>query len=139
MYFAWKNEYSMEIKTIDDQHKKLFEIGRRVSDYVFSNDLPVGREEVVSILLDLKAYTEFHFKFEEKLMAEYGYPYYGTHKNEHDMIIGRIQKLEDGISDLIQKETLMELINFIFEWISKHILKDDKKYKGYFTDMEDKE
>ena len=56
---------------------------------------------------------------------------YETHKYEHDMLTETIKKIETNSSGALQKETLMELINFIFDWISNHILKGDIKYKDF--------
>lgn len=134
MYFAWKEEYSVNIKEIDEQHKKLFEIGRRVSNMIFSNSNSYSNEDIISIFHDLKNYTEFHFRFEEELLREHGYAHFESHKNEHEMLVERIRKMEVNISENIEKVTLTELINIIFDWISKHILKGDKKYMDLLSD-----
>jgi len=131
VYFAWKEEYSVNIEAIDNQHKKLFEIGRKVSHLIFSNDTLVNNEDIVNIFNELKKYTEFHFRFEEKLLQENGYAHYVTHKYEHDLLIEKIKKIESNNSGSLQKEILMELINFVFEWISNHIVKGDMKYKDF--------
>lgn len=134
MYFAWKEEYSVYIDEIDEQHKKIFEIGRKVSNMIFAKDENYSKEDVLSILEELNSYTEFHFKFEEDMMKEYGYAHYETHKHEHEILIEGIQKIEWNSLEKLQKDTLMELINFIFVWISNHILNSDKKYSDLISD-----
>jgi hemerythrin len=133
MIFQWKNEYGISIREIDEQHKKLFEIGRRISNYVFLRELSDKNEDISVIFNELKMYTDFHFKCEEKLMDEYSYPYFKTHKNEHDMLIEKIQKIEDKFSGQVQREALMELVNLVFDWISNHILISDKKIEAYLN------
>lgn len=131
MYFSWKDEYSVNNETIDSQHKKLFKIGRTISNIIFSEDPSHSNEELVCIICDLRNYTEFHFKYEEKLLKEKGYPHYATHKHEHEMIIERMNKIGNNGSEAVDREKLMELINFVLDWISNHILETDKKYSSY--------
>lgn len=129
MYFAWKDEYSVNIEEIDEQHKKIFEIGRNVSNLVFTADESYSKEIVLSIFEELKRYTEFHFEFEEGLMKEKDYAHYETHRQEHKILINGIRKIEENSQDKLEKDTLIELINFIFVWISNHILISDRKFK----------
>lgn len=131
MYFTWKNEYSVGIQEIDGQHQKLFEIGRRVSNLLFSQDVSVSNEDILSVFHDLKEYAKYHFSYEEELIQKYGYPFFKIHKKEHDMIIERMQKTESTASESMQKDKLMGLMNLIFDWISHHILIEDKKYEAY--------
>ena len=62
----WKDEYSVGIDVIDEQHKKLFEISE-----VLANAIEIN--EIKDILLFLENYMEFHFNTEEALMKKYGY------------------------------------------------------------------
>jgi len=133
MIFQWKDEYGINIKGIDEQHKKLFEICRRISDYVLERQLPVKDEGIFVILNELKEYTDFHFKYEEKFMEECSYPYLKTHRNEHNMLIEKIRKMEEKFSGDIKRENLIELVNLVFEWITHHILINDKKIEAYIN------
>lgn len=135
MYFAWNKEYSVDNEEIDNQHKKFFEIGEKVSNIIFANEASYRKEDVMSILYELKDYTRFHFSFEETLMKKYGYAHYETHKNEHNLFVEKIKKIEGSDTENLPEETIIELINFIFEWISGHILKSDKKYSVFFRSI----
>lgn len=132
MYFKWKDNYNVDVKEIDKQHNKLFEIGTRISELVLANDDFDHYDEIMAILQELKEYTIYHFGYEEKLMKQYGYKDLDTHKIEHLFVIKKLQKLGSKDIDEEQKEAVMELIGFISDWISGHILKTDMQYKELF-------
>jgi hemerythrin len=133
MYFDWKEEYSVNVSEIDEQHKKLFEIGGRIYDLVQADDEFDHYDEILTILEELKNYTIFHFDFEENLMKQYGYEEVDTHKFEHVFLIKKLQKLNNEDIDTKQKKVKIELITFIADWIAGHILKTDMKYKEFFN------
>jgi len=127
----WKVEYSVNIDEIDVQHKKLFEIGKRISSMVFLNTGIEHYQEISDILGELNQYVKYHFAYEENRMEKKGYVHFNTHKNEHDFIVKKLESLENTFTGDNQNEMLMEMIDFVFVWISNHILKEDMKYKDY--------
>lgn len=133
MYFGWKDAYSVNVGEIDKQHKKLFEIGGKISDLVLANDEFDHFDEIMAILEELKEYTIYHFDYEEKLMEKYGFEESDSHKFEHLFLVKKLQKLQDKDFDLNQKDAVVNLITFISDWIAGHILKTDMKYKECFN------
>ncbi|HHY77212.1 MAG TPA: hemerythrin family protein, partial [Clostridiales bacterium] len=71
--------------------------------------------------------------FEENLMEKYGYPDVDRHKIEHLFLTRKIEKFESQDIDERQSEAINELIRFISDWISGHILKTDMKYREFFN------
>jgi len=134
MLFKWKDNYSCNISGIDNQHKKLFEIGSRIFDLVSLNDGYDHYDEIMNILNELKDYTIYHFSYEEELMKEHNYEDYESHKIEHDFFIKKLMRLEKSDLEDNQNEALMKIITFVADWISGHILKTDMKYKTFFND-----
>ncbi len=131
MYFQWKEEYSIGVKELDEQHKKMFELGDKISRLVFDNSTEDYLNEIVSILEKLREYTKYHFNYEEEHMDLNGYVHQHTHSIQHSYLMERIEKISNkGISSN-QRETLMEMVNFLYDWISKHILREDMKYKEF--------
>jgi len=133
MAIKWKDIYSCNITDIDIQHKKLFEIGSRIYDLLTIGDEYDRYDEIALIFNELRDYTVFHFSYEEELMKKYGYEDYENHKIEHDFFIKKLQKLEKTDFDDKQSESLMQMIKFIADWITGHILKTDMKYKDFFN------
>ena len=63
-FFTWKDEYSVGIDSIDQQHKNLFSI---VNEFHSAVKQKSNKSEIFSILNKLIQYTEAHFKDEEKI------------------------------------------------------------------------
>lgn len=129
--FKWKNTYSCNITEIDRQHNKLFEIGSRIYDTASLQDNYDHYDEIMLILKELTDYTVYHFRYEEELMVKYGYANYEEHKIEHDFFEKKILRIARKDLEGNQNETLMEIVKFVADWISGHILKSDMGYKDY--------
>ena len=135
MYFEWKDTYSVNVAEIDSQHKKMFEIGSRISDLVLAKDGYDHYDEIMEILMELTEYTICHFDYEEKLMERYGYEEFDPHRFEHVFLTKKIKKLQEKDIDTNQKKVTIDLIAFVSDWISGHILMADMKYRDHFNAM----
>jgi hemerythrin len=85
--FKWKDEFSVNIASIDEQHRKLFEIGSELDELTALNDGYDHYDEIVSILKKLKDYTVYHFGFEEKLLEKYNYDQLEAQCFEHHFFV----------------------------------------------------
>jgi hemerythrin len=133
MYFEWKDSYSVNIAEINEQHKKLFQIGGKISDLVFAKDEFDHYDEIMEILQELRDYTIYHFNYEEELMKKYNFEGLDIHKIEHTFLTKKIMKFQNKDLDSDQKEAIANLVAFISDWISGHILKTDMQYRGYLN------
>lgn len=122
----WKDEYSIGIQVVDEQHKHLFEIGNSAFKLLNNGSYLDKYSEIDHIIEDLFQYTKYHFKYEEEYMLEHNDSNYYNQKIEHEAFIKRIDSFKlDGI-DQSKDKYIMKLIVFIFDWILDHILKKDK-------------
>ena len=133
MYFEWKDSYGVNIAEIDKQHKKLFEIGGKISELVLAKDGYDHYDEIMVVLEELKEYTLKHFRYEEMLMEKYGFEGLDQHKIEHMFLVKKLERMKNEDIDANQEETLLNLINFVSDWIAGHILKTDMGYKEFFN------
>lgn len=133
MYFEWKDSYSVNVDKINEQHKKMFEIGGRVSDLVLAKDGFDHYDEIMDILQELTEYTIYHFNFEERLMEKYGYEDLEAHRMEHVFFIKKIERFRKKDIDAEQDKVSVDLIAFVSDWITGHILSTDMKYKDYLN------
>lgn len=129
----WKDEFSCNIKEIDDQHKNLFILGERIYYAASVNDGFDHYDEIFSIIQELLAYTEYHFKYEEDLFQKYGYADYEAHKIEHDFFVKKARKIASKDLENAQYEAIIEIAEFIANWVAGHILKSDFAYKGFLN------
>lgn len=129
--FNWKEEYSVGVKAIDDQHKELFNLGNMIYNKIKSNNKD-KMEDVKLIIKRLHEYTIYHFEYEESLMEKYNYRDYFQHQNSHKDFIDALDNMEDLDMLINQDKALVDMLNFVLEWITKHILKEDMQYKEFF-------
>ncbi len=129
MILEWKESFSVSNKDIDEQHKKLFEIGQRIYDSIASMSDYDRYDEIMEIFSELNEYVKYHFDFEEKLLEECGYSKLETQKMEHHFFVKKLEREAGKDIDAYQKESLIRLINFVADWIVQHILKEDMAYK----------
>lgn len=122
----WKEEYALGIDHIDEQHEKLFEIAERAYELLNNDFITDKYDKIIEILGELKEYTIFHFKSEEKYMLGIRYKRFLSHKVEHERFINEINNINLNVIDLNQDEYVKGLLEFIVDWIDKHILNQDK-------------
>ncbi|MCV3440284.1 hemerythrin domain-containing protein [Campylobacter lari] len=73
----WAKEYSVHNKTIDEQHKALFDIAKKA--YLIAEN-HASISEIKSVLSELFEYVKTHFKDEEAYMESIAYPDLEHHK-----------------------------------------------------------
>lgn len=118
----WKEDYSVGIKEVDMQHKKLVDFINRLFEAM---SVGKGTEVLSEILNGLTEYTVKHFATEEKFMIVYAFPGYKNHKEEHKKLVGDVAHLKKEFESGNQKLTI-EVVNFLKEWLVNHIMGSDK-------------
>lgn len=130
--FLWTKEFEIGINLIDEQHKKLLEIGNRINDLLINHeDGDNNFDEIYTVIEELKDYTVYHFDTEEELFVKYKYSDYDNHKKKHDDFIEYLESVDLEHIDGNQKEFLKELLGKIVQWVFKHIIATDFLYKDY--------
>ncbi|MBU4234837.1 MAG: bacteriohemerythrin [Proteobacteria bacterium] len=123
----WSSNLSVNIKLIDDQHKKLVGI---INELHKAMKLKKSNNAMGAILDRLADYTVTHFATEEKLFAKYGYPEEKAHVELHRKLVAQVvdiqQKFKSGDAMIS-----MELMSFLKDWLVKHIQGTDKKYSTF--------
>lgn len=126
---TWNEALSVNIKEINDQHKKLINM---INDLNSAMGSGKGKEIMGNVLTGLVDYTKNHFATEEGLMQKYLYPGYLTHKAEHDkltqQVLDIVTKFKEGKSIVT-----VEVMNFLKNWLSNHIQAVDKKYTSHLN------
>jgi len=137
MAIRWRDQYSVKNAEIDRQHKRLFEIGGSLYDIVSARDELDHYDEILRIMEDLRSYTVYHFEFEEALMRQNGYPLLDAHKEEHATFIAELGRNTGADLDANQKETVLQLVMMVTDWITAHIMRTDMQYSDLLRDMAD--
>jgi len=125
--FPWSDTYSVKIGIVDTHHKVLVDVINELHQSMLAR---TGKEHLGKILSNLVKYTQAHFKAEEGLLQSNQYPNLTDHRAEHD----RLTKTVLEFQDKFQKNEIgltIEVMDFLKDWLSKHILGVDMKYAPY--------
>lgn len=122
----WNESYSVGVHALDMHHQHLAHLINQL-DSLHSDDL--NSEEVTNILSALVAYTDYHFRHEEELMAEVSYAELDNHRREHMHFSEVIAEICFGAT--LGVLTAKELFSYLTRWWRNHILFEDMKYKPY--------
>ncbi|HOV14864.1 MAG TPA: bacteriohemerythrin, partial [Spirochaetota bacterium] len=120
--FIWKDDYSVKIEKIDEQHKKLVNL----LNELHSSMLAAKATSVLEKTLDeLVQYAAVHFKTEEDLMRSYDFSQYNDHKNAHNNFTEKVGEFYKDYKDG-KKMISVELLFFLKDWLINHINGVDK-------------
>jgi hemerythrin len=122
----WDDAYKIGIKSIDNQHKKLFELVNRLYDLKEGKNT---KEELRIILYEFSDYVKVHFKDEEEYMSSIGFPEAKEHRELH-------KNLVDYLAKIIQTPAKLEIIKTKMKVVAKrvlidHIMHEDTKIKFF--------
>lgn len=127
---TWNDKYSVNVKEIDDQHKKLIAL---LNDLHSAMQEGKGKDVMSAVLKGLVDYTAYHFSAEEKYMRQFDYPGYAQHKAEHDHFVRQVldfqQKFEAG-----KTSVTLDVIKFLNGWVTGHIKGTDRQYGPFFNE-----
>lgn len=126
--YEMKPEYYTGLGFVDDEHKKLFEIANTVYDLLIDEFIPDKYDYIMEVVNELKAYAKYHFDHEEEYMSKTKYRKFLSHKVAHDGFIEKINEYDADIVDENQRESLLELLEFLTTWLVEHILMQDKLF-----------
>lgn len=123
----WKDDFSVKVSVLDDQHKELFNLGNKIYN-ALKTEKEDKYDEIVRLLDELEEYTRYHFKTEEKLLEKYGVVVSDEHKKEHEDFVIKLMEAKTRDLDSNQEKVLYGMLNFVADWITNHILNTDKEY-----------
>jgi hemerythrin len=129
-FVAWKDEYSVGIDTIDQDHKKLLSL---INNLLAAKQCRTGPEFERQALDELMDYTQFHFKREEDLMREHGYADYEGHKAQHDQMVIQAQLFRSRYEEK-GHEAIPEVARYLKLWLIQHINGTDRKYVPFLRE-----
>ncbi len=126
---VWNDNFSVKIEEIDNQHKRLIDLINDVYQGMMSDK---GKETIGKALESLIEYTRSHFGYEERLFKQHGYPETREHLDKHAKLVEQVmdfyKAFQEGESRLDN-----DLLLFLKNWLTHHILGTDKKYSEYLN------
>ena len=126
----WKDEYSVHVEEIDNQHKEMFNI---VNNLISKLNSQQNESTIKEILNSIIRYKETHFATEEKYFDLFHYEGAEAHKIAHKSFAKHIEDLR---SSKIDNTTTLafELIDYLEDWLINHLMNMDHKYVKCFLE-----
>jgi hemerythrin-like metal-binding protein len=126
---TWSSKYSVGVASIDEQHHQLFDMLNDLHTAMMNGHAKAITGELMTKLVQ---YTRTHFSSEEGLMNSAKYPGLAEHRLQHQKLLkqvedysGRYQRGEITLS--------LHLLNFLRDWLTNHIQKEDHAYAPYLA------
>lgn len=125
--YQWKEEYTVNISVIDEQHKKFLNIINELKVIINNGSC---KERVSEIFFQLAYLIDHYFIKEEIYFSNLKYPNFDQHKIEHNSFIDRIIQFQKDLENK-KPELCLEIYHYLENWFDEHILKYDKEAVEY--------
>lgn len=132
MPIQWRDQMSVGVPAIDEDHKRLIDLINRF-ETLAKSDLQ-GKDEAAlrTILGSLAGYARDHFAREERLQAAAGYPGLEENRAEHLKLTAALAAMINRFSDPKERDAPPEdMTRFLQKWLIDHVIKCDLKMKGH--------
>lgn len=122
--YEMKPEYYTGIELIDEEHKQLFAYADEVYQLLHEQFTPDKYDNISDILRKLRDYTKKHFADEEAYMESIKYKRIFSQKVQHQEFIDKLDELDlEHLGDEENQENqIMDILNFLTDWLVNHIL-----------------
>ena len=132
--FWLKNNLKLDIPVIDLQHIWLvFLIMELENEMLNSAGGEFPEEKIRKIMGDLLSFAAEHFSLEEDLFLAFETNDALEHGDKHrhfvQFLSERANELKEGKFDSVKV-----LVSFLKDWLTMHILRDDKQYADFYRD-----
>jgi hemerythrin-like metal-binding protein len=126
---SWSDNMSVGVAKIDKDHKGLIDL----INLLHSEMLAGKSKDALGAVLDkLIVYTKTHFAMEETLFRTHGYPQAAEHKKVHEALTEKALALQ--VDQKAGKSVISApVLDFLRDWLTNHILKQDMGYKLFFA------
>ncbi|HEX9702815.1 MAG TPA: bacteriohemerythrin [Rhodospirillales bacterium] len=129
----WTNNYSVGVDVLDADHIMIFSLINHIDEAHQSgtDERAIGR--ILQVLMDR---ATAHFRREERLMEDHGYPDLEAHVAEHRRIMDELQRLHSAYQANPSAQVSREIVELLAEWLDGHVLKTDMRYRPYMGDAD---
>lgn len=124
----WDAGIELGIKVFDSQHRRLVKMINRLNRAM---KLKKSRDAIAGIFTELVAYTQTHFGDEEEMMRKYSFDGLSDQEGQHQRFAKKMNELQQQVKAGNAMVT-MDLMDFLKDWLVKHIQRSDKGYQAFF-------
>ena len=122
--FQWKQTCSVGVQAMDDQHANIMDTMNELQLAMIRSHPQVSVDELLNRLIE---FTRLHFRSEERLMEQHGFPGLAGHRDEHQRLL---RQLQETVSELQHGKTvdISKLLFFLHSWFIDHVEGLDQQY-----------
>jgi hemerythrin-like metal-binding protein len=121
-FIEWSDSMSVSNPAIDRDHKMLIQY---INEMHAAMSAGKGKEHLGAILGKLVKYTQEHFGREEIIWKAGHYAEFNKHKQQHVDLLHTVADFK-GKFDSGALALSLDVMNFLRDWLTNHILKSDK-------------
>ena len=126
---AWNDSFRCGNERIDSQHQALIHISNELLEAVLSARPATEISAIIARLLDE---ARQHFRDEEAILEEMGFPGMAQHVEEHAKLLARGLELSEEFK--ASRLTIGDVFQFLAcEVVMRHMLEADKEYFPFFA------
>ncbi len=127
-FMEWNERYSVGVAVFDDEHKKLVAILNELHASVSTGVDKLVLQRVSDKLVE---YTLMHFRHEEMYFDDWAYPEAEKHIAMHSSLRQQVFDYRKQILEMDSVDLALEMLDFLRNWLSQHIMVEDRKYGAY--------
>lgn len=127
-YIEWQDCMETGIPMVDADHKTLVSLINQVHACIGGVDEYGALGSILRVLVD---YTDYHFKREETLQEESGYPGFAAHKALHAKLTEQVQEVLRRFEAAPGSVRAQDIQKFLEDWLVDHILRHDMPYTRF--------
>jgi hemerythrin len=124
----WKNEYSIGITEIDDQHKGVIDLFSVIDAAINARE---SWSDIFFKLEKLREHARYHFAVEESLMRMHGYSRLAEHIEQHKHFLDKLDQLS---MTTLSRQVTMNTINYLSNWYAEHMQTQDREFVRFIID-----
>lgn len=117
-------QYITGVTLLDEQHEQLYSLTDQARNLLKDENMLYKFDELKEILDGLRTYTLSHFATEEDFMKQASYKQLEDHLKLHRSFIERLNQADEEVSRISlgnQDSILIELLDYLNEWLLQHI------------------
>jgi hemerythrin len=128
-YLNWNENLQVNVPAIDEQHQELIRLINELHDAMAQGR---GTQALAGTIESLIDYTRIHFREEERRFESSAYPNTEAHKKQHRDFVDKVTDFQEGFAEGRLMLSL-DVMDFLSDWLVKHIQGVDKTYEPYIT------
>jgi len=127
----WSRTFEIGVKEIDDQHRKLFMLVKKIHHAIESKDDELCRA-TIQMFVDT---AEKHFEREERFLARVAFPEIEEHKTYHATLLIKAKELMNACGENARPGEAKNCYEAVVGFLIDDIVRGDSNIKSFVEHM----